>query len=216
VHLKEAIIFLERFSLIKLCQTGDKDAFEELYRLSCHQAIKTAYLISGQRGMAEDIVQEAFIQCYKEIRYLKEPDAFNAWFYKILIRCGWRMLAKNKVLLSDNFITCDTISNLDFCLDDLVETREVNSQVQQAMKKLTLPLRTVVILYYYNNLTIAEIANVLSCVQGTVKSRLHNARKLLEKELKPYFANKDQEYIVKPDNALAPIEVKQHDDAGDF
>nr|WP_243663018.1 sigma factor [Hydrogenispora ethanolica] len=48
--------------------------------------------------MAEDIVQEAFIRCYKEIRQLKEPDAFNSWFYKILIRCGWRLLAKNKAL----------------------------------------------------------------------------------------------------------------------
>lgn len=89
---------MERIDLIKRCQTGDKYAFEELYHLSCHQAIKTAYLISGQRGMAEDIVQEAFIRCYKEIRQLKEPDAFNSWFYKILIRCGWRLLAKNKAL----------------------------------------------------------------------------------------------------------------------
>lgn len=202
---------MEPLDLIRRCQTGDKYAFEELYHLSCHQAIKTAYLISGKRGLAEDIVQEAFVQCYKEIRQLKDPDAFNSWFYKILIRCGWRMLAKNKVFSFESISTGDTVVDLDFCLDDMVETREVYDQVQQAMNKLTLPLRTVVVLYYYNNMTIAEIANVLGCAQGTVKSRLHNARKLLERELKPYFTNEEPEYFVKPNLALSPVKVEQHD-----
>jgi RNA polymerase sigma factor (sigma-70 family) len=216
VHPKEAIIFLERSDLIKRCQTGDKCAFEELYHLSCHQALKTAYLISGRRGMTEDIVQEAFIQCYKEIRRLKEPDAFNAWFYKILIHCGWRLLAKNKALSSGSFEIDDTIIDPNFCLDDLVVTREVYEKVQRAMGKLTLPLRAVVILYYYNNMTIREIAKVLGCVQGTVKSRLYNARKLLEKELRPYINNEEQNCTAKPTIVPAPVKVERHDDAGFF
>lgn len=206
---------MERIDLIKRCQTGDKYAFEELYHLSCHQAIKTAYLISGQRGMAEDIVQEAFIRCYKEIRQLKEPDAFNSWFYKILIRCGWRLLVKNKAL---SLVFQQTIViDKNFCLDDMVETQEVRDRVQKAMGKLTLPLRTVVILYYYNNMTIPEIAMVLGCVQGTVKSRLHNARKLIEKELKPYIDDEKQKCTVKSTNTPAPIKVEElHNDAGFF
>jgi Sigma-70 region 2 len=123
---------LERSDLIKRCQTGDKYAFEELYKLSCHQAIKTAYLISGQRDMAEDIVQEAFIQCYKEIRKLKEPDAFNSWFYKILIRCGWRLLSKSRVLLFSNFATDDAFIDMYFCLDDMVVTFSQEAKVVAA------------------------------------------------------------------------------------
>jgi hypothetical protein len=66
-------------------------------------------------------------------------------------------------------------------------------------------------------MTIAEIAKVLGCVQGTVKSRLYNARKLIEKELKPYMNNEEQKCTVKSTITPAPIKVKElHDDAGFF
>jgi RNA polymerase sigma factor (sigma-70 family) len=188
---------LDQSELVKRCQTGDKNAFEELYHSTCHQALKTAYLISGRRGVAEDIVQEAFIQCYKEIKRLKEPNAFYAWFYKILIRCSWRMLSKNKALASCCSVSANTVMDLNFCLDDMIETQEIYDQVRLAMEQLTIPLRTVVTLYYYNNLSIAEIAKVLDCVQGTVKSRLHNARKSIEKELMLYFNNDERKCTVK-------------------
>jgi RNA polymerase sigma factor (sigma-70 family) len=135
---------LDQSELVKRCQTGDKNAFEELYHSTCHQALKTAYLISGRRGVAEDIVQEAFIQCYKEIKRLKEPNAFYAWFYKILIRCSWRMLSKNKALASCCSVSANTVMDLNFCLDDMIETQEIYDQVRLAMEQLTIPLRTVV------------------------------------------------------------------------
>ncbi len=184
---------MDQSYLIKRCQVGDKQAFEELYHRYCNQAIKTAYLISGQRGIAEDIVQEAFIQCYKQINQLKEPEAFHAWFYKILIRCGWRMASRNRngnsrTGLLENY---NNIIDRNLWIDDLVETKEAYLRVQQALEKLTTPLRTVVTLYYYNNMSIAEIALALGCVQGTVKSRLHNAKKMLKKEMKRYFSDDD-------------------------
>ncbi len=179
---------MEQLNLVKRCQNGDKQAFEELYHLYSAQALKTAYLISGHRGVAEDIVQEAFIQCYKEIKQLKEPGAFYAWFYKVLLRCGWRMMAKyqNKNSLTV-FLGNYEAADGNFYVDDWVEAREVYDLVVKALRKLKAPLRAAVILYYYNNMTIAEIARVLGCVQGTVKSRLHNAKKALEKELRQYF-----------------------------
>jgi RNA polymerase sigma-70 factor (ECF subfamily) len=179
--------------LIKRCQSGDKQAFEELYQLYCQQALKTAYLISGRRGIAEDIVQEAFIQCFKEIKQLKEPDAFYSWFYKIIIRCGWRMNAKyqNKMIVTGFGENYDTHPDQNSNMDDLVEAKEIYDLIQQALLKLKPPVRAVVVLYYYNDLKIAEISSILGCFQGTIKSRLYTAKKFLEKELKQYFSNED-------------------------
>lgn len=79
----------------------------------------------------------------------------------------------------------------NFNLEDIVETKEVYDLIQKALMKLTAPMRAAVTLYYYNDMTISEIAVVLDCFQGTVKSRLHNAKKILEKELERYFLTED-------------------------
>lgn len=185
---------MEQACLIKRCQLDDKQAFEELYQRYCHQALKTAYLISGDPEIAEDIVQETFIQCFKSIKQLKEPDAFYAWFYKTLIRCGWRINAKyRQKKLKLSVIENEPMDAIDrnFNLEDIVETKEVYDLIQKALMKLTAPMRAAVTLYYYNDMTISEIAVVLDCFQGTVKSRLHNAKKILEKELERYFLTED-------------------------
>ncbi len=65
-----------------------------------------------------------------------------------------------------------------------IEAAQLREAVHKALDKLSLPHKTVVILYYYNGLTTKEIAKVMNCMQGTVKSRLHNARKAIEKGLK--------------------------------
>lgn len=180
---------MDQRQLVNHCRSGDLDSFEELYRLYRQKALGTAYLIAGRKNLAEDIVQEAFILCYSQIRRLKNPDAFSTWFYRLLVRVAWRMSAKQKSTLSyedgdagQGELPPDPSAdggNPDF-FDDRILVRE-------AVKKLSPQLKTVVIMYYFNELSIKEIARVLDCFEGTVKSRLHKARKMLEKELKVSF-----------------------------
>lgn len=166
---------MENTDLIKRCQSGDLSSLTELYNLHRKKALGTAYLISNQKGIAEDIVQESFIECFQKIKILKNPDAFEAWFYKILVRTGWRMVKKHNSLLLLNDQNMEALrTNMDFNSD--LDTSETNMMIHEALAQLSLPLKTVVILYYFNDMTIEKIAKVLGCFPGTVKSRLHNAR----------------------------------------
>lgn len=166
-------------TLIKGCQQGDLESFEQLYKDYSKNALGTAYLIAGHKGIAEDVVQEAFFQCYRKIKDLKDPNTFDVWFYKLLLRLAWKMSSKYKHTapieeINDKDTYYKNISN------EQLETKLI---VHEAIEKLSIPLKTVIILYYLNDMTIKQISMVLGCFQGTVKSRLHNAKKMLKKEL---------------------------------
>ncbi len=174
--------------IIGRCQQGDIDCFEEIYKLYYKKAFGTAYIISGEKGIAEDIVQESFIICYKSIKYLKNPKIFNTWFYKIVLRVSWRLSKKHKSSCSEDYT-----KDLNNCCDsnynnnDVAESVSIKLLLRQKIQQLKLPLKTVLILYYYNDMSIKEISKVLDCFEGTVKSRLFKARKILQNELEPYY-----------------------------
>jgi len=161
--------------LIKRCQLGDSGSFSELYHLHRKKALGTAYLIANQKGIAEDIVQESFIECFRKIQTIKNPEAFEAWFYKILVRTGWRMVKKHNYFLLMGDQNMEGLSKT-MDLNSELDASETNLMVHEALAQLSLPLKTVVILYYFNDMTIEKISKVLGCFPGTVKSRLYNAR----------------------------------------
>jgi RNA polymerase sigma-70 factor (ECF subfamily) len=168
--------------LIKRCQQGDLESFEALYKIYNKNAMGTAYLIAKHKGIAEDIVQEAFFQCYKQIKNLKDPGAFDVWFYKLLVRLAWKMASEYKDTKPLDEISNEAAYYSEGSGKD-IDWQENKLIIHEAVDKLSPPLKTVIILYYFNDMTIKQIAMVLGCFQGTVKSRLHNAKKLLEKEL---------------------------------
>lgn len=179
---------MDQKQLIDRCQLGDLVSFEELYSLYRQKALGMAYIIGGSRNMAEDIVQEAFVVCYQHIRQLKDPDMFNTWFYRILVRVGWRMVKKQKRHVSIDESGTEKIPNLSYnSKESQIDKINDNLLIREAIRKLTLPIRSVVILYYFNELTVKEISKILDCFQGTVKSRLHKARKQLKQDLGDAF-----------------------------
>ncbi|MCX7746742.1 MAG: RNA polymerase sigma factor [Clostridia bacterium] len=168
--------------IIKLCQLGDQEGFNLLFHKYGPMALGTAYLICGQKQMAEDITQEAFVQCFREIKNLRNPDAFKSWFYKTVVRLSWRMCSKNKDKVSFEDISPHIQDTFNMNSD--IESKDEKAALNKAMEKLNKKLRTVVVLYYFNHMSTREIAKTLGCFQGTVKSRLSSARKLLYKELR--------------------------------
>ena len=176
---------MDEINLIRLCQKGDSEAFDNLFKSYSKKALHTAYLISGSRHLAEEIVQESFIQCFKNINKLNDPQKFRSWFYRIIVRYSWKAISKEK----NKDIDIEDDANICSAPDEVfntIESLEIRKAVHRALDKLTLPLKTVVILYYFNGLSTKEISKTLNCMQGTVKSRLYNARKILGKELKQY------------------------------
>lgn len=170
-------------NLIKRCQAGDSGSFSELYHLQKKKALGTAYLIANQKGIAEDIVQETFIECFRKIKTLKDPVTFEAWFYKILVRTGWRMVKSNNRFLLMGEQNIEGLKAIMDSQSDL-DASETGMMIQEALAQLSFPLKTVVILFYFNDMSVAEIAKVLGCFPGTVKSRLYKARIKLQDILK--------------------------------
>jgi len=175
--------------IVKHCQLGDKEAFRVLFGSIEKKGLSTAYLMSGKRGIAEDILQEAYIKCFNEIKTLKDPRSFNVWFYRILVRTGWEMARKHSLLIptdsSEDYhdFLYDEKQNIDI----IIGNNEMRLTVQKAINNLNEKLRTVVILHYFNGMTDSEISKVLGCLKATVKSRLFYARNILKKELADYF-----------------------------
>ena len=173
--------------LVTRCQSGDVRAFEILVEEYSDKAVRTAYLITGRKEIAEDIAQEAFIQCYYSIARLKNAALFNTWFYKILLRTSWKMGATARGKLQVDYLDDGAIKeNLPdrYDLAEAFERRQDCEAVYRAVGTLGQHLKAVVVLHYFNGFPIKEIAQVLGCREGTVKSRLHNARKQLAENLK--------------------------------
>jgi RNA polymerase sigma-70 factor (ECF subfamily) len=191
---------LDENKIIESCKLGDKEAFEVLYEDNITKALQTSYLIVNNKSLAEDIVQEAFIECYRDIKCLKHPEAFTSWFYKILLRISWRMAKRERKHRTEE-VNVDSLKIIEAEHNSTVfESSDLDNVVQKSIGKLNAKLRNIVILYYYNDMSVKEIAKVIGCFEGTVKSRLFTARKVLKKELEAsgvMFELNDNYYIDK-------------------
>lgn len=176
---------MDEVTLVKLSQQGDVEAFEKLVECYSGKALCTAYLITGRRDLAEEVAQEVFIQCYRSIRGLRTPKTFAVWFFRVLTRISWQQAARDKGTLSLEALSNGEKESLltGESTDAFARAKEVEELIQAALRKLSVPLRTTVVLRYYNDLSLKEIAQALGYGEGTVKSRLHNALKQLAGEL---------------------------------
>ena len=186
---------MDEIEIIQKVKSGDLQAFELLFERYKAKAIRTVYLMTGNPHTTEDIVQEAFTTCYLSLHTLKQPQYFKTWFFKLLTRIAWRTMKKERGL-----VPIETINEL-VEITHLQEGNRLN-EIDQATQadfiysqilKLDYKLQTTLILYYYNELTIKEIAKVMGCLEGTVKSRLHTGRK----QLKLHLTQQDEGYESK-------------------
>jgi RNA polymerase sigma-70 factor (ECF subfamily) len=166
-------------TLVRRMQAGDESAFDELFALYQKQAVRTAALITGDAALAEDVAQETFVLCLLHINNLREPSRFRPWFFRTLTRSAWKVM-QNKLLAID-------LRNLPEIAE---ETEPYPSEKAAAYEKLYRALdglgrkqRTTVILYYFNDLSIKEIAEATGTLESTVKTRLFAARRRLKQVL---------------------------------
>jgi len=174
--------------LVRRFQAGDETAFTALYEFYKNPALRSAYLITGNYCDSENVLQETFLKCYQNLPRLKEPASFKAWFYRILTRTAWEYCYKrDKETPAAELPEALAGRPADTALDDRLAAAETQAALLAAVDKLPLKQKTVVILYYYNELSVQEIARVTGSLAGTVKSRLFTARGNLAKELKREF-----------------------------
>ena len=175
---------MDDIRLILKIKDGDQDAFCTLVKKYQTQVLRTAYLISNNRYTSEEIVQETFVQCYLHIGKLKNPNQFKSWFYKILIRTAWKQIKKdNCAIPTESIIEKADFESINDTLNCYIQN-EFAEAVYAEIQQLEIKQKTVILLYYYSGLNVKEIAKIMDCFEGTVKSRLFTARKNLKQNLK--------------------------------
>lgn len=158
----------------ELAKRGNKEAFKRLIEENKKYLFNIAISILGNEEDAGDAIGETIIKAYESIKKLREPKFFKTWITRILIN------ESKKILIS----RCKVLS-----IEDYKEEQEnsysdkENIDLKNALKKLSKGHYNVIMLFYYNDLKINEIAEILNVPEGTVKSRLSNAKNKLYQEL---------------------------------
>ena len=132
---------------------------------------KTAIVILKNEDDAYDALQEALIKMYKNITKLENREAFNYWSKRIIVNCCYDIISKNQKVVN---ITSKLTENFEETREDIYDCED---ELVKILDKLEADLRLTAILYYYDDLSIKEIGEMLSIPVGTVKSRLSRARK---------------------------------------
>ena len=162
--------------------SGDRDAFDELMKQFYPELLRAAYLIAGNRADSEDIVQETFAACWAGRMRIRDPEHIGKWLYKTMTREAWRTGRRGRREQPvEEVFSEDTPSGYSV-LDEVVSASG-KQELLKAIAALPVKQRTVLVLYYYNDMSAKEIASVMGCLEGTVKSRLFTARKNLKTAL---------------------------------
>ncbi len=171
---------MEEEILAAQLREGSREAFDKLYEKYKNMAIRTAYLITGNPMDSEDVVQETFVKVWLHARELHSDSGFKPWMMQILVRTAYRMAKKSRREIPDDCVADRMKVTEDLSsLDQIIQTQEAE-MIAAAVRSLPVKLRTVVVLYYYDSLSVKEIAAALGVLEGTVKSRLYTARRRLK------------------------------------
>ncbi len=173
--------------LIQRWQRGDADAFNELYTLHSPSIYRLGWAMLQQAQAAEDVVQETFLRAHKaRARFDSSRASFGTWLYQIALNYCRSYLRRKRLMTVPWLRTTDEGPDVADGRPG-PEMHTLRSEYQQmlwdAVQKLSLPLREVVTLHYYMEIPAVEIAKMLDCPEGTIYSRLHNARRRLASSL---------------------------------
>lgn len=174
---------MDEAEIIRQMQGGDMDAFDRIFQLYKDKLTRMAFLISGNYADSEDIVQETFVKCFYSCHNLKDAGRFSSWLYQILTRTAWRYCKKQGRERPAEEVFEPSVPSQDLPPLEQVIIKEKQKILYEQIEQLEIRQRTVIVLYYFNQLSTKEISKIMNCLEGTVKSRLYTARKNLQKAL---------------------------------
>lgn len=160
------------------------DAFVELYNNMYQKVYFLALSIVKDQYLAQDVVQETFINVYNSIHTLNNNMTFIAWLDRITYNCALKIIAKNEEMPIDN----DLVENVYSTADreeplEMVITKEKAQSMMDMILDLSPEYRTTLLLKYYEGMKLEEIASCMECSVGTVKSRLSRGKNALRKNI---------------------------------
>lgn len=158
---------------------GDHDAFTRLAGASIGRMFAIARLILRETEAAEDAVQEALVAAWRDLSGLRDPDRFDAWLHRLLVRACYREARRSRR------ITRVEVQEIPIDVGGPDDSRAIadRDQLERGFRRLDPDQRAIVVLHFFSGLPLTEVASVLAIPIGTVKSRLHRATQRMRADL---------------------------------
>lgn len=164
--------------LIKNLKRGNEEAYRQLIEEYGNKLFRTCYLILKDKEEAEDVVQETFLKVFNKIDTFNEKSGLYTWIYAIALN-----LSRDRMRVKQNFIELkdEWIGNDD--VESKVEINIDRESLRKEMFEMNPLYREVLVLFYFEELSIREISNLLNEKEGTIKSKLSRGRNILKEGL---------------------------------
>jgi RNA polymerase sigma-70 factor, ECF subfamily len=186
------------FHVVRKVQAGEVGAFDQLIVKYRGRIYGIIYNLTSNREDAADLTQDTFIKAFQSIHRFQGQASFFTWIYRIAINSTLSHLRKYR---ARSFFSLESINGDEPASREIIaaltdktgadrdtHVRELQEKLNEAMQKLSINHRTVVTLFEIDGLSHQDIAEVMNCSVGTVRSRLHYAKQLLQAELQPYIS----------------------------
>ena len=182
-------------SLVKNTLAGNKKAFESI--VEQHQRLVSHIVFRMIQNAAdqEDICQDVFLKVYQNLRGFQFESKLSTWIARIAYNTCLSYLEKKRVPLFDDLSseekTIETVSDCSYRPDQLVEGKETSFVLRSEIEKMPVHYRTILTLYHLDQMSYSEIGETMELPEGTVKSHLFRARRLLKERLLAKYRRED-------------------------
>jgi len=175
-------------TLLKRIQAGDRLAYKELINRHKDYAFTVAFRILNNREDAEEVAQDAFLQVFKNLNGFNFEAKFTTWFYRIVFNAALMQKRKSRIFTEDieSSTQASLVSNLSDSSEDL-RKNERQHAIRQAMQYLSPDDVLLLTLFYLQEQSLEEIAEITKISAETAKVKIHRARKRLAEEMKKHW-----------------------------
>lgn len=165
---------------MQLCKKGDAKAQYKLYKLYCKGMFNVAVRMTNNRGLAEDILQDAFINAFSEVHKLKDEKAFGGWLKRIVINRCIDVMRKKKIVFAD----MESLRSQHLEITEEVDSSADPAMIHRLIKKLPDGARKILVLRALEGYKHAEIGEKLGISESTSKTQFFRAKQLLAQMIK--------------------------------
>jgi RNA polymerase sigma-70 factor (ECF subfamily) len=166
--------------LVERAMAGDHDAYAELVRGRIGRLYHLARLILRDAEQAEDATQEALVAAWRDLSAVRDPDRFDAWLHRLLVRACYRVAKQGRHLA---VVELALDSTPEPTTPDAQRAVAVRDQLDRGFRRLSPEQRAVIVLHHYLGLSLAESAEALTIPLGTMQSRLSRATQAMRAAL---------------------------------
>ena len=166
-----------QIELVERARSGDHDAFSVLVRASVPRLLGAATLILRDQDRAQDAVQEALVLAWRHIRALRDPEAWDAWLYRLTVRACYRLASTIK---RRAVVELHVVPDREPASDtDMASGLAERDLIGRELGRLPVDQRAVMVLHFFLDLPLTDAADILDIPVGTAKSRLHRGLEAL-------------------------------------